>query len=160
MPAFLCVTLMSISSVVALRGYGTSTAISMHDSLASRYTFQACIPAHLANLSRTHDALLVLLSFIVQETLASDLRTAHMGNPLSDRLVLAQNAQVQVVSYAPPKKHYLHPPDTRYLGVENLILCVTSHYFDTDLCAHFAQTEVSMLIVAPSGLINATVTRK
>ncbi|KAJ7038949.1 hypothetical protein C8F04DRAFT_1088038 [Mycena alexandri] len=59
-------------------------------------------------------------------------------------LIIAQNAQVQTVSYALPNKHYI-PVDMGYLGVENLIP---------------AQAEVFMPVAAPSGLITATVTRK
>jgi hypothetical protein len=39
------------------------------------------------------------------------------------RLIIAQNAHVQTVSYALPNKHYI-PVDMGYLGVENLVLCV------------------------------------
>ncbi|KAJ7494866.1 hypothetical protein B0H11DRAFT_2003671 [Mycena galericulata] len=59
------------------------------------------------------------------------------------QLIIAQNAQVQTVSYALPNKHYI-PVDMSYLGVENLIP---------------AQAEVFMPVAAPSGLITATVTR-
>ncbi|KAJ7810303.1 hypothetical protein B0H14DRAFT_3090829 [Mycena olivaceomarginata] len=60
------------------------------------------------------------------------------------RLIIAQNAHVQTVSYALPNKHYI-PVDMGYLGVENLVP---------------AQAEVFMPIAAPSGLITATVSRK
>ncbi|KAJ7348680.1 hypothetical protein DFH08DRAFT_1000668 [Mycena albidolilacea] len=60
------------------------------------------------------------------------------------RLIIAQNAHVQTVSYALPNKHYI-PVDMGYLGVENLVS---------------AQAEVFMPIAAPSGLITATVSRK
>jgi urate oxidase len=36
------------------------------------------------------------------------------------RLIIAQNAQVQSVTYALPNKHYI-PVDMGYLGVENLV---------------------------------------
>jgi hypothetical protein len=39
------------------------------------------------------------------------------------RLIIAQNAHVQTVSYALPNKHYI-PVDMGYLGVENLVSCV------------------------------------
>jgi urate oxidase len=39
------------------------------------------------------------------------------------RLIIAQNAHVQTVSYALPNKHYI-PVDMGYLGVENLVPCV------------------------------------
>ncbi|KAJ7795131.1 hypothetical protein B0H14DRAFT_3496315 [Mycena olivaceomarginata] len=59
------------------------------------------------------------------------------------RLIIAQNAHVQTVSYALPNKHCI--VDMGYLGVENLVP---------------AQAEVFMPIAAPSGLITATVSRK
>ncbi|KAJ7873488.1 hypothetical protein B0H14DRAFT_136802 [Mycena olivaceomarginata] len=49
------------------------------------------------------------------------------------RLIIAQNAHVQTVSYALPNKHYI-PVDMGYLGVENLVL---------------AQADVFMSIAAP-----------
>jgi urate oxidase len=39
------------------------------------------------------------------------------------RLIIAQNAHVQTVSYALPNKHYI-PVDMGYVGVENLVPCV------------------------------------
>ncbi|KAJ7257507.1 hypothetical protein B0H12DRAFT_1110990 [Mycena haematopus] len=60
------------------------------------------------------------------------------------RLIIAQNADVQAVSYSLPNKHYI-PVDMGYLGVENLVP---------------AQAEVFMPVAAPSGLITATVSRK
>ncbi|KAJ6568209.1 hypothetical protein B0H10DRAFT_2109427 [Mycena sp. CBHHK59/15] len=60
------------------------------------------------------------------------------------RLIIAENAHVQTVSYALPNKHYI-PVDMSYLGVENIVP---------------SKAEVFMPIAAPSGLITATVTRK
>ncbi|KAJ7266600.1 hypothetical protein C8J57DRAFT_1328279 [Mycena rebaudengoi] len=60
------------------------------------------------------------------------------------QLIIAENAQVQSVSYALPNKHYI-PVDMSYLGVENVIP---------------SKAEVFMPVAAPSGLITATVTRQ
>ncbi|KAJ7171304.1 hypothetical protein C8R46DRAFT_1216877 [Mycena filopes] len=61
-------------------------------------------------------------------------------------MIIAQNAQVQTVSYALHNKHYI-PVDMGYLGVENLVP---------------AKADVFMPVDAPRsrGLITATVTRK
>ncbi|KAJ7064554.1 uricase [Mycena amicta] len=58
--------------------------------------------------------------------------------------ILADNSDIQKVSYALPNKHYI-PVDMRYLGVENL---------------KPSEAEVFMPIAAPSGLITATVSRR
>jgi urate oxidase len=43
------------------------------------------------------------------------------------QLIIAENAQVQSVSYALPNKHYI-PVDMSYLGVENVIPCVFLYF--------------------------------
>ncbi|KAG5643745.1 hypothetical protein DXG03_009679 [Asterophora parasitica] len=60
-------------------------------------------------------------------------------------LVLKQNQGIRSVSYALPNKHYI-PVDMAYLGVQNVVPPETA--------------EVFVPIAAPSGLIQATVTRK
>ena len=61
----------------------------------------------------------VTLDTFVSDNSASVQATLyHMA-----RLVLAQNAAVQSVSYALPNKHYV-PFDMGYIGVENLVRCV------------------------------------
>ncbi|KAJ7719842.1 hypothetical protein B0H16DRAFT_1897059 [Mycena metata] len=170
LPAFLCVTLRSISSVVAPGYMEHRWAIVEARSSASttsnwapfrwRTPFSRCTTSSRV-ATRFKDAYLrtaptspapmtpsspsscrrrspLIFAPPIWECNERDSRVARrLGNPLIARLILGQNAQVQVGSYAPPNKHYLHPPDTRYFGAE-----------------------VPILITAPSGLITATVTRK
>ncbi|KAJ3994663.1 hypothetical protein F5050DRAFT_1834784 [Lentinula boryana] len=58
--------------------------------------------------------------------------------------LIAENADIQTVSYALPNKHYI-PVDMSYMGLDNLTP---------------AKAEVFQPVAAPSGFITATVSRK
>ncbi|KAJ3771679.1 uricase [Lentinula raphanica] len=58
--------------------------------------------------------------------------------------IIAENADIQSVSYSLPNKHYI-PVDMSYMGLDNLTP---------------AKAEVFQPVAAPSGLITATVSRK
>ncbi|KAF7343911.1 Uricase [Mycena venus] len=103
------------------------------------------VPAEIAPGSVWDTAVPTNARKVTLETFATD-NSASVQATLyrMARLILAQHAHVQTVSYALPNKHYI-PVDMGYLGVENLVP---------------AQAEVFMPIAAPSGLITATVSRK
>ncbi|KAJ7851814.1 hypothetical protein B0H14DRAFT_3866218 [Mycena olivaceomarginata] len=68
------------------------------------------------------------------------------------RLIIAQNAHVQTVSYALPNKHYI-PVDMGYLGVKNLVLAQADVFIPG---AHPFPLRRQRL----TPFINATVSRK
>ncbi|KAJ7918298.1 hypothetical protein B0H13DRAFT_1993221 [Mycena leptocephala] len=106
---------------------------------------QFAIPAEIAQGSVWDTAVPASARKVTLDIFASDNSASVQATLFRmARLIIAQNAHVQTVSYALPNKHYI-PVDMGYLGVENLVP---------------AQAEVFMPVAAPSGLITATVSRK